>query len=117
MPEKGATLQTIRVMVERWTGRSQAGAQPFGPPPNVARLAGRVLDARGRGIRGATVRIGPQHPPLATGDRGAFTWPELTPGEYTLVVSRPGQPDQAVPLVLGHGMRMEVTLRPPPPGR
>ncbi|HEX2077209.1 MAG TPA: carboxypeptidase-like regulatory domain-containing protein [Longimicrobium sp.] len=117
LPQTGAVLQAIRIMIRRGTALSRPRTYPFGPPPDVARLSGRVLDARGRPVRGAAVRIGPEQPPLATGRRGAFTWSELPPGRYTLLVSRPGLADQAVPVVLGSGMLMEVTVRPeaPPP--
>ncbi|HLM69525.1 MAG TPA: carboxypeptidase-like regulatory domain-containing protein [Longimicrobium sp.] len=57
--------------------------------------------------------MGPEHAPLTTSDRGAFAWPSLPPGEYTLVVARPGQPEQSVQVVLGGGTTMEVTVRPP----
>jgi hypothetical protein len=112
MPREGPALQEIRIPVQRWTARSRPEDQPFGPPLDAARLEGRVLDARGRGIRGATVRIGPEFGPLTTGSRGAFAWPVLPPGEYTLVISRPGQPEQRVPVVLGGGTFVEVTARP-----
>lgn len=115
LPQTGAALQEIRIPIRQWTARSRPEAHPFGPPLDDARLSGRVLDARGRGVRGATVRIGPEHPALATQDRGAFTWPVLPAGAYTLLVSRPGQPEQAVPVVLGGGMTLEVTVRPVTP--
>jgi hypothetical protein len=118
LPREGAALQEIRIPVQRWTSRSRPDDQPFGPPLDAARLEGRVLDARGRGMRGATVRIGPEHPPVTTGDRGTFAWPMLAPGEYTLVIQRPGQPEQSVPVVLGGGTLIEVTARPAStPGR
>lgn len=113
LPMDGAALQEIRVLVQNWTSRSRPEEHPFGRPLEEARLSGRVLDARGRGVRGATVRIGPEQPVLVTQDRGAFTWPALPPGQYTLVVSRPGQPDQPVTIVLGGGTLLEVTVRPP----
>lgn len=120
LPQTGAALQEIRIPIRQWTARSRPEEHPFGPPLDDARLSGRVLNARGRGVRGATVRIGPEHPPLVTEDRGAFIWPVLPAGAYTLLVSRPGQPEQAVPVVLGGGTTLEVTIRPaspPPPGR
>jgi hypothetical protein len=112
VPREGAALQEIRMMIRQWTARSRPQEQPFGAVLHAARLGGRVLDAQGRSVRGATVRVGPEHAPLRTSDRGAFAWPNLPPGEYTLVIARPGQPEQSVPVVLGGGTAMEVTVRP-----
>ncbi|HST57345.1 MAG TPA: carboxypeptidase regulatory-like domain-containing protein, partial [Longimicrobium sp.] len=112
LPESGAALRDIRIMIPRWTSRSRPEEQPFGPGPDAARLSGRVLDARGRGVRGAVVRIGPEQPSVVAGDRGVVAWPSLPPGEYTLVIARPGRPEQSIPVVLGSGMMMEVTVRP-----
>lgn len=113
LPQTGVVLQAVRITILRGTTPTRPGTHPFGPPPSVASLSGRVLDARGRAVRGATVRIGPEQPGLSTGQRGEFAWSELPPGGYTLLVLRPGLPEQAVAVVLGSGMLMEVTVRPP----
>ncbi|MFN7959916.1 MAG: carboxypeptidase-like regulatory domain-containing protein [Thermoanaerobaculia bacterium] len=82
--------------VERRLERLEV-AKPSGEGPvrvdlslPATRVEGRVLDASGRGVRGAAVSAQrfdgsePPPPPIASGEQGRFRWLGLAPGAYRL---------------------------------
>ena len=56
----------------------------------VDTLAGRVVDRDGQGLADATVLVAELHRVTTTGPDGAFRFPAVPPGRYTLVVRRVG---------------------------
>ena len=53
-------------------------------------LAGRVVDRDGQGLADATVLVAELHRMTTTGPDGAFRFPAVPPGRYTVVVRRVG---------------------------
>src|SRR5439155_6137943 len=56
----------------------------------VDTLAGRVVDRDGQGLADATVLVAELHRMTTTGPDGAFRFPAVPPGRYTVVVRRVG---------------------------
>lgn len=64
-----------------------------------ATIQGRVTDAQGNPVSGASVLItgaSPSHPDIAarTSANGTYRYTDLTPGRYTLLVNAEGYPAQ-----------------------
>lgn len=87
----------------------------------VGLLTGRVVDAAGNGLGGATVSVGGgatamTATSLTSGDVGSFTVSGLpTPGSYTLTFTAPGFGAQSVPVELLDGVPhapVAVTMSP-----
>src|SRR2546427_12135738 len=57
---------------------------------SVDTLAGRVVDRDGQGLADATVLVAEAHRGTTTGPDGAFGFPGVQPGRYTVVVRRVG---------------------------
>lgn len=61
------------------------------PPQDSGEIRGTVLDAAGRGLADCAVMLGggaPPHPDVAalTGETGEFSFLDLTPGRYEVIV-------------------------------
>lgn len=72
-------------------GEEHTGINFVQPPGRVVQVSGTVVDARGRGLAGASVRVvdvrvGSVHGSAVRAD-GSFTLPNIAPGEYGLAVS------------------------------
>ena len=75
-----------------WTWSVTAGYTvpmevPLGRKPDVGSFQGRVLDAGGRPVAGAVVRLGTLS--AATDAQGRFDFPALSPGTYFLTLRPP----------------------------
>src|SRR3989441_8903363 len=68
-------------------GRTSASGQGAAA---VDTLAGRVVDRGGQGLADATVLVAELHRVTTTGPDGAFRFPAVPPGRYTVVVRRVG---------------------------
>jgi Carboxypeptidase regulatory-like domain len=90
-------------------------------------IAGKVIDAKGAPIAGATVRLltddRNQAAETLTGVDGSFAFPRLAPGVYQLVVEMPGfhkATRSSVDTAIHTSRKLEVLLQPrqqpaPPP--
>jgi len=86
-----------------------AGAQPTGPRYT---LSGRVTDAAGHELPGATVLLNGTSFGAATGADGTYSLPAaVAPGTYTLTVSLIGYAPVARPLALGAELAVTADVR------
>ncbi len=76
-------------------------------------LAGRVSDAQGTAVPGATIRLDGTLQATATDADGRFTLPEVAAGRYTVLASGIGYETsrQAVTVVAGQTMTVNFSLR------
>ncbi len=73
-------------------------------PSGRATLAGRVLDVQGNGIAGAILLTEPRGFEALADSKGAYTFPWLPAGEFTVVATRNGwEPERSGLLVLEEG--------------
>ena len=77
----------------------------------VDTLAGRVVDRDGQGLADATVLMAELHRVTTTGPDGAFRFPAVPPGRYTVVVRRVGYAARVSEVEVGTGPA-ELTLLP-----
>lgn len=91
-------------------------------PIQTATVSGTVLDVDGRPLVNGMIRVGPKAPIGSTGFFGSslrdgkFTVNGLTPGDYTIQVSRPGGPESATADVTVAGSDisgLQLQLAPP----
>src|SRR5207245_2634604 len=75
----------------------------------VDTLAGRVVDRDGQGLADATVLVAELHRVTITGPDGAFRFPAVPPGRYTVVVRRVGYAARVREVEVGMGPA-ELTL-------
>src|SRR3989475_6102061 len=75
----------------------------------VDTLAGRVVDRDGQGLADATVLVAELHRVTITGPDGAFRFPAVPPGRYTVVVRRVGYAARVGEVEAGTGPA-ELTL-------
>ncbi|MGD0498019.1 MAG: carboxypeptidase-like regulatory domain-containing protein [Bryobacteraceae bacterium] len=101
---------------------SESGAMMPPPPPPGAKgsLAGTVVNAvSGAPIAGVAVSLGGQfnftNQPqamrgtvVAADDQGRFSFPDLTPGSYTLAPARPGESLFHGQVIVGEGQQISV---------
>ncbi len=78
---------------------------------SVDTLAGRVVDRDGQGLADATVLVAEAHRVTTTGPDGAFGFPGVQPGRYTVVVRRVGYAAHVGEVEVGTGP-VELTLLP-----
>src|SRR3989475_6366806 len=78
---------------------------------SVDTLAGRVVDREGQGLADATVLVAELHRVTTTGADGAFGFPAVPPGRYTVVVRRVGYAAHVGEVEVGTGPA-ELTLLP-----
>lgn len=82
----------------------------------VGTLTGRLVDAEGRGLGGATITVGGTETPvtattLTSGEVGSFTLTGLAvPGSYTVTFTLAGYGDQSIPVELSAGAAQEPVL-------
>lgn len=73
----------------------------------TGRIAGRVLDARGQPVGGATVLIarGPAHPDIAalTGQAGTYSFTDLQPGRYEVLAGSPAHGSSRMTVAVSAG--------------
>lgn len=89
---------------------------PPPPPPRHGDVRGRVVDADGAPLPGATVRLGARA--ATTGDDGTFTLAEVAPGSVDVLIERPGHEPtrRTLTITAGGEVQLEVALvrvRPP----
>lgn len=84
-------------------------------------LRGRVCNGKGEAAAGATIEMsdadGERVAAFVSGDDGCFTSEvdEVTAGDYSLLLTCEGYPEQAVPATVTEGMTLlEVPLLPDP---
>src|SRR3989442_14808494 len=75
----------------------------------VDTLVGRVVDRGGQGLADATVLVAELHGVTTTGPDGAFRFPAIPPGRYTVVVRRVGYAARVGEVEVGTGPA-ELTL-------
>src|SRR3989454_8121293 len=75
----------------------------------VDTLVGRVVDRGGQGLADATVLVAELHRVTTTGPDGAFRFPAVPPGRYTVVVRRVGYAARVREVEVGMGPA-ELTL-------
>ncbi len=83
--------------------------------PTVGAVRGRVTDADGAPVVGATVRLGARE--VTTDADGRFVFDRVEPGEVEVVVEAAGRPPEprTVAVSAGGEAAVEVTLPPLPP--
>src|SRR2546428_3506188 len=77
----------------------------------VDTLAGRVVDRDRQGLADATVLVAELHRVTTTGPDGAFRFPAVPPGRYTVVVRRLGYAARVAEVEVGTGPA-DLTLLP-----
>lgn len=91
---------------------------PPPPQPTVGSVKGRIVDADGAPLPGATIRLGART--ATTGDDGTFTLADVTPGSVDVLVERAGhEPTQrTLTITAGAESQLDVTLtRVKPPSQ
>ncbi len=98
---------------------SPAAARTRGPAlagrrPSRETLSGSVHDASGAPIEGARVLLVELDRAVLTDARGAFRFPEVAPGRYTLEVRRTGYRSELVSVDVPGSGSVDVTLKEAP---
>lgn len=99
--------------------RKAKAAPPPAPPPGLANLSGFIYDAEAQApINNATVILG-ELMQTSTDSGGYFQFLEVSPGQYTLEVTKSGYYSQSVSLLLVEGNNPRniflVPIEEPPP--
>ncbi|MFT3769901.1 MAG: TonB-dependent receptor [Minicystis sp.] len=96
---------------------TRAPAQAQKEQKSTAVLSGAVLASGGDvAIAGAKVVLGPGNIETTTDEKGAFTFPDLAPGKYTISVRAPGYQGLDVAEEVSAGEATEVKYRLLPSG-
>jgi len=79
-------------------------------------ISGRVVDASGTPVSGATVVVSKSNEPVSdiaalTDAGGSFRRGGLAPGSYTLEVRKTGQPAQEVPVEVADGQQVNLEVK------
>jgi hypothetical protein len=105
------TATTAPIIVERPVEQPDLPLPPPPPVPTTGSVKGRIIDAEGAPLPGATVRLGARN--ATTGDDGTFTLTEVTPGSVDVLVERPGHEPTRRTLAISAGLesQLDVTLK------
>lgn len=101
-----AQTQTVTVLAGTWVTVNF----PLKPAP--AAITGTVVSKlTGLGISGATVSLSPGGLTATTGANGAFTFPSVNPGTYTLTVTAPLYTSATKTVSVDEGQTLTLTIR------
>src|SRR5262249_32349875 len=92
----------------------------FGQTATTARITGQVTDAQGAVVVGATVKLidkatNAEKRTAVTNDEGRYVVPSLDPGDYDIVVTKPGFRKGAVAGVraeVSKSLTVDITIQP-----